>query len=211
MQRRLKKRVVYGLYGVAFCFMIGGLFFIESASNKSDFSSEEEDYQYVSRNIFEDIEIPVIATNDKINRPYTDETVKIAKGYYDYLADEESQKNSIIYYENTYMQSSGVSYGKEEQFDVVSILDGTVTEVTEDTTLGNSITIEHDNGIISIYQSITNISVAKGDQVKQGDIIANSSTSNISSDLGNHLYFELIVNGTTVNPENYYDKSIDEV
>lgn len=211
MQRKLKKQVVYGLYGLAFCFMIGGLFFIESTSNKKDFSSSEEDYQYVSKNIFEDIEIPVIATNDIINRPYTDESVEIVKGYYDYSADEESQKNSIIYYENTYMPSSGVSYGKEEQFDVVSILDGTVTEVTEDTTLGNSITIEHDNGIISIYQSVANISVAKGDQVKQGDIIASSSTSNISSDLGNHLYFELVINGTTVNPENYYEKSIDEV
>ena len=210
MQKRLKKQVVYALYGLAFCFMIGGLFFIESTS-KNDTYQSKDDYQFVSKGILENIDIPVVATTDVIIRPYQNDNVKIVTGYYDITADEESQKNSIIYYENTYIQSSGVAYGSEEQFDILAILDGTVIEVTEDNTLGNTITIEHDNGIISMYQSVTDISVKKGDTVKQGDVIAKSSTSNISSELGNHLYFELAINGSTVNPENYFNKSIDEV
>ena len=90
-------------------------------------------------------------------------------------------------------------------------MDGKVTDVKDDDILGNVVTIEHDNGIISSYQSITDIKVKKGDTVKQGDVIAISSTSNISTDLGNHLYFELIINGTNVDPEDYYDKCIDEI
>ena len=109
------------------------------------------------------------------------------------------------------MQSSGVSYSKGDVFDVLSILDGKVLEVKEDSTLGNIITIEHDNGITSVYQSIGEISVKANDSVVGGQTIAKSSTSNISTELDNHLYFELIIDGVCVNPENYYDKSIDEL
>ena len=38
--------------------------------------------------------------------------------------------------------------------------------------------------------------------------VTSSSTSNISTELNNHLYFELIIDGKCVNPENYYEKLI---
>ena len=47
------------------------------------------------------------------------------------LPDEEQEK-SIIYYEDTYMQNSGVDYGTETEFEVISILEGTVINVKED-------------------------------------------------------------------------------
>lgn len=214
MNRRLKKSVVYILYGIAFLFMLGGLFFIDNVSEKNNFSSKEE-YKYVSKDIInKDSDIPVNVIENKkilINKPYNDESVKIVKNYYSMSDDEEIQQNSIIYYENTYMPSSGVSYGNDNDFDVISILDGKVIEVKEDDILGNVIVIQHDNGIMSSYQSVKDINVKKDDNVKQGDIIAKSSTSNISTDLGNHLYFELMINGLNVDPEDYYGKCIDEI
>ena len=74
---------------------------------------------------------------EPIIRPYTDSDVKIVKNYYNYQGTEDEQKESIIYYEDTYMPSSGVSYGKDEEFDVVAILDGKVTKVSNDDTVGN--------------------------------------------------------------------------
>lgn len=210
MQRKLKKQVVYALYGLAFCFMIAGLFFIESNFKKDNYDSLEN-YDYVTTNVIEDINVPVVATNNIISRPYKEENVNVVLGYYDMLSDEESQKKSIIYYQDTYMQSSGISYSSDKQFDVLSILDGKVTEIKEDNLLGNVITIEHSNGIISSYQGVTDIEVKQGEEVKQGDIIAKSSKLNLLPDVENQLYFELIINGTNVNPDNYYDKSIDEV
>ncbi len=213
MNRRLKKSVVYVLYGLAFIFMLGGLFFIDSS--QKDYSSKDDDYKYVSNKIIDTInEIPVnVTNNDKIviKRPFNDENIKIVKNYYKSSDDEETQKNSIIYYQDTYMPSSGVSYGADNDFDVLAILDGKVIEVKEDDILGNIITIEHDNGIVSVYQSIKDFKVNNGDTVKQGDVIAKSSTSNITTDLGNHLYFELMINGTNVDPEEYYEKCIDEI
>lgn len=213
MNRRLKKSVVYFLYGLAFILMIGGLFFIDKSQD--GFNSSGEDYKYVSKKIIDSVnDIPVNAIDDNkivIGKPYNDDNVKIIQDYYNVSDDEETQKNSIIFYQDTYMPSSGVSYGLDSNFDIISILDGKVTEVREDDILGNVISIEHNNGIISIYQSIKDFKVKSGDVVKQGDIIASSSTSNISADLGNHLYFELIINGINVDPEDYYGKCIDEI
>lgn len=214
MKRRLKKSVVYVLYGFAFVIMLGGLFFIDSSSEKVNLDSSE-DYKYVSKDIIDTVkDIPVnVIENTKvlINKPYNDESVKIVKNYYSVTDDEDTQKNSIIFYENTYLPSSGISYGNDADFDILAILDGKVLEVREDEILGNVITIEHSNGIVSSYQSVADIRVKADDMVKQGDIIAKSSTSNISTDLGNHLYFELMINGSNVDPEDYFGKCIDEI
>ena len=209
MTRRLKRPVVYSLYVIGISMLIGGIVLLETSSKKLD--SKNPDYQYVSKTGITREDIPVVNTKTTIIRPYTDSDVKIVKNYYNYQGTEDEQKESIIYYEDTYMPSSGVSYGKDEEFDVVAILDGKVTKVSNDDTLGNIVTIEHENGIVSTYESIKDITVKEGDTVKQGDKLATSSTANITSDLKNHLYFELSVKEQIVNPEDYFDKSIDEI
>lgn len=208
MRRQLKKSVVYSLYAISFTLLVGGIAVLGFATKRVS----EPEYQYVSKGILDYEEnVKVVNTGKTIARPYTDTDVKIVKSYYDYKGESESQERSLIFYEDTYMQSSGVAYSKGESFDVVSILEGTVKEIKEDTTLGNIITIEHENGITSVYQSVSDITVKSGDKVTSGQVIAKSSTSNISTELENHLYFELIVNGICVDPENYYDKSINEL
>lgn len=210
MRRQLKKSVVYSLYGISFTFLLAGVAILGYAANRA--SEKADDYQYVSKGILDyEEKVPVVNTETKIVRPYLSENVKIVKNFYDYKADSDAQEKSLIYYEGTYIPSSGVSYSGNEAFDIIAIYDGKVKEVKEDPTLGNMITIEHGNGIISVYQSITDIKVNEGDNVLGGQLIAKSATSNISSDLGNHLYFELIVNGVCINPENYYGKSINEL
>lgn len=208
MKRQLKKSVVYGLYAVSFTLLVSGVAILGLATKKV----ANEEYQYVSKGILDYEEnVKVVNTDTTIIRPYTDSEINIVKNYYDYKDEAANQERSLMYYEGTYMQSSGVAYSKGDIFDVVSILDGTVKEIKEDTTLGNVITIEHENGITSVYQSVSDIAIASGDKVTRGQIIAKSATSNISADLENHLYFELIINGACVNPENYYDKSVNEL
>ena len=208
MKRQLKKSVVYSLYGISFALLLSGVVLLGMATKEV----AEPVYDYVSKSIFDyEEQIKVVNTGEKILRPYSDNSVKIVKDYYDYSADAAKQESALIYYENTYIQSSGVAYSNGSAFDVFAILEGTVKEVNEDTTLGNTITIEHNNGIISIYQSVSNITVKEGDKINAGFVIATSGTSNISAELNNHLYFELIIDGVCVNPENYYDKLISEL
>jgi stage II sporulation protein Q len=208
MKRQLKQSVVYGLYALSFILLISGIAILGFAVRRKG----NDDFQYVSKGILDyEEKVPVVNTDIKILRPYTDKDVKLVKSFYDYKSDASEQEKSLIYFEGTYIQSSGVAYSNGEVFDVVAIYDGKVKEIKEDITLGNVIIIEHENGVISVYQSVSDIAVKQGDNVVAGELIAKSSTSNISTDLGNHLYFELIIDGVCVNPENYYDKLINEL
>ena len=206
-KRKLKKPVAYALYGLVFVAVFGAIFSIESATTPK---LQEPDMEYVSKTIIEDYE-PVVAINNVIKRPYNDETVRIIKDYYDYKDEAVEQENSIIYYEDTYLQSSGVSYGNGDSFDVVSILDGTVSSVTENELLGNIVEIDHGNGIIGYYQSLSQLNVKKGDTVIQGQLLGKSGFSNIAKDLNDHLNFELSIKGKLVNPEDYYDRNISDL
>lgn len=214
-RRKLKSFVIYGMYALSIVMLLGGVFFIESFIDNEVFKDDKvEELEYVNDdNNDESItqDIPVVSTEVRIARPYLNGNVKILKSYYDYKADQSSQEKSIIYYGNTYMQNSGVDYGANEVFDVVSILDGTVMEVLEDDIMGKTIKIKHNNDLISVYQSMGDINVNVDTQVIQGMIIGKSGENNINSDLGNHLHFELYHKGEVVNPEDYYDKLIGEL
>ena len=77
-------------------------------------SNDDVNTEYVDDDIVEDEQyIPVINTKIEIIKPFINDKVTIAKSYYDYKAEADSQKNSIIYYENIYMQNSGVDYKLE--------------------------------------------------------------------------------------------------
>ena len=204
---RLKRPVVYAIYGVSFLFLLGFLYLISPTTTTLDI---EENINYVSKSILEDVQ-PVVSVDQTMIKPYTDENVSLLKNFYDYDSEEDTQKNAIIYYENTYMQSSGVAYGGVENFDIVAVLDGTVTSIKEDELLGTIVEIQHENNTYSLYQSISNVKVKENDVVTQGTIIGTSGISNLQKDLGSHLYFEIIKENTPLNPENCYGKSINEI
>lgn len=207
-QRRLKKSVIPFMYVGVIALVLGCAYLIEGFVNQEGFKDDDH-YGYVSKTIFDNTE-PVVNTDVVVMRPYTDPEIKVLKDYYDYKADTSKQENSLIYYESTYLQNSGISFGGKDNFDVTAILDGTVTSVKEDKILGNIVEIKHDKNLISIYQSLSAVNVKNGDVMKQGQVIGKSGTSNVEKDLGNHLHFELIDNGQTVNPNDYFDKKITE-
>ena len=209
-ERKLKKSVVYSLYALSAIAFFGGIYLLEGVFSNKSLNKEKDDFDYVSNTIFES-EVPVVSTSATIIRPYKDENIKIVKDFYDYEGEEKKQQEAIIYYEGTYMPNTGVSYGSENVFDVVSILDGEVISVKEDQLLGKIVEIRHSNDIISIYQSLSDVTVKEKDTVTQGQVIGKSGNANISKELNNHLYFELIVSGQTVNPEAYFDKALNEI
>ena len=216
-RRKLKRFVVPMMYGVSIAMLVGSVYVVERLINNAVFQGEEvdivEEVILNSDDYLEEIinDIPVVSTDVVIVRPYTNGNVKIVKNYYDYKAEADQQEDSIVYYGNTYMQNSGVDYGMKDEFEVVSILDGIVVEVVDDDIMGKTVKIKHSNDLISVYQSLGSVDVKIDDNVTQAMIIGKSGDSNISSELGNHLHFELYYQGRVVNPENYYDKLLGEL
>lgn len=222
-KRKLKPFAVSMIYVISAVMLVLSMYFIQGIIENTVLKDKESTTEQTGI-IIEDIitdkdnevntnteDIPVVNTDSQIIKPYMDESIKIAKNYYDYQSDNTTQENSIIYYENTYMQNSGVDYAGSSEFDVVSILDGTVVSVSEDDILGTTIQIKHSNDLVSVYQSMGTVNVKENDVVTQGTIIGKSGESNISKDLGNHLHFELYRAGSVVNPEEYYGKLLGEL
>lgn len=205
-ERRLKKWVVYSIYGLALTLVLTTIYFVE----KSIFTSNKYDVKYVDETIF-DNDVPVIKMETEIIRPYSNDSISIIKDYYDYGDDETNQNNSIIYHENTYLQNSGIDYSNGEAFDALAILKGTVISVNETDLSGYIVQIRHDNDLISIYQSLESVTVKENDIVKQGDIIGKTGSSNIDPDLGNHLHFEIVYHGSNVDPELYFNKKLSDL
>ena len=210
--KRIKPLVIPMIYGVCVIAFLFCMYFAGKLSNNFLFKDKNVT-NYVDGEIVSeyDNDIPVVSTSSIIVRPYLDSNVSIYKTFYDYQDEISNQENSIILYDGTYMQNSGVDYTSDNSFDVISILDGTVINVYENEILGTSIEIRHNNDLISVYQSLSDVTVKEGDNVIQGQILAKSGLSNINRELNNHLHFELYYKGTIVNPEEYYNKSVDEL
>lgn len=206
---KLKKPVIYGMcFGIG-TLLLGGLWYAD-ISQKS-LKNNEDDLIYVSK-LFDDGIQSVVSTQNTIIKPYNNTSVKALNNFYDYKADEKTQQNSIINYETTYIQNSGIAYGGiNDTFDVISVLPGTVASVKEDKLVGKIVTVEHDSNIVTIYKSLSEVTVKEGDVVAQGTIIGKAGESNLEKDLGNHVLFEITINGKYVNPDNCYNKKIEQL
>lgn len=205
----MKKKLVLKPFVIPTLYTIFALVVIVSLFLSIEVIDEKENPNYVNGSILDEY-VPVINLEETIRKPFTDESVVISNNYYDYQSTEEEQKNSILYHENTYIQNTGINYKSDKAFDVISILNGEVIEVKEKELLGKSVTIRHDNELISVYQSLGEISVKKGDKVSTGQVIAKSGSCSLITDSENNLHFELYINGTIADPENYYNKKLSE-
>lgn len=66
---------------------------------------------------------------------------------------------------------------------------------------GNYIIINHGNGVTTRYAHCSNLYVSTGETVTKGQVIAAVGSTGAST--GNHLHFEVRINGESQNPMNY--------
>ena len=125
--------------------------------------------------------------------------------------DEDNKDIGIIYFNNTYIQSSGILYSSEDEYNVVSILDGDIIEVKKDDLLGNIVEVKHTDNLISSYQGLSTVYVKKGDHINQSTIIGKAGDISLDKKYKNALLFELIKDGHYINPDKYFDKTVREI
>ena len=104
-----------------------------------------------------------------------------------------------------YYGHNGVDIGGASGTPIYAYMGGTVTFSGWDTTgYGNCIKISHGNGLVTIYAHCSALYVSAGQQVSAGQTIAGIGMTGWAT--GNHLHFEVRVNGVPVNPWTYLNQ-----
>ena len=147
------------------------------------------------------------------------------RAIYQTLGDEEFQPTSlpsILPVENFKLAQTGASMGmkinpfyktlrRHGGFDIIaavgtevmSTADGVVAKIDKASKgMGNSVTIDHRNGIQTFYGHLSEIYVHQGQNLKQGEVIARVGMSGTTFSGG--LHYEVIRQGRSVEPVNYF-------
>ena len=207
MARRLKKYVIPTTLGLT-----GTTLLISASLMLLTKKPVDTNYRYTVSEIKEQV-YPVIneVEDKKPMKPFLEESVSKEKDYYRKDDDVNTQNNSLMYYENTYMPSTGILYSSNEGFDVVASVDGKVNKVGEDNILGNYVVIEHANGYKTTYYSLSEIAVKEGDGLIKGDVIGISGSNKLEGSSNKYnILFETYHDGYLMDPEDFYNISFNE-
>lgn len=208
-KRKVKRFVVPIVYTLTFL-AVGISILLMGKTINNLFTKEDSNY-FVTGALFDNTLNVMDNTSSVISKPYLDETVRIIKSYYNNNSTKEEQQNSLIYYENTYIQNTGIFYTSDQEFNVISVLDGVVKDIKTDDLMGKTIIIEHKDNLLTMYYSLEEVNVSKGEEIKQNDIIGTSGSNKILKDSKYNLLFEVNYNNTFINPEEFYKMNIKDL
>lgn len=98
-----------------------------------------------------------------------------------------------------YYGHNGVDIGGASGTPIYAYMGGTVIFSGWDSTgYGNCVKINHGNGVVTIYAHCSSLGVTAGQVVNAGDYLGGIGMTGWAT--GNHLHFEVRVNGVPINP-----------
>ena len=150
----------------------------------------------------------------KFQLPIKDKYV-ISREFYDWTADPTELTNAVINKGSQWYESQGISFRREDNkvFDVYNVFPGEVISVSGNTESfeGFTISIKHDNDLVSTYSSLSSVNVAVGDILEESVKIGVSGTTVNDIDAGIHVHLTLKQNDEYINPKNAIGKEISEL
>ncbi len=96
---------------------------------------------------------------------------------------------------------SGVDLAAPGGSNILAAESGTVKFAGWNGGYGNCLIIDHGGGITTLYGHASKLCVSKGAYVTKGSVVAKVGTTGNST--GNHLHFEVLINGKTTDPMAY--------
>ena len=97
---------------------------------------------------------------------------------------------------------TGTDIGAQYGAQVISAASGTVRFAAWNGGYGNCVIVDHGGGYSTLYAHMSSISVSVGQSLSAGAQVGKVGSTGNST--GPHLHFEIMVNGTAVNPMQYF-------
>lgn len=139
----------------------------------------------------ETIRVASVTSRSGINRKSNSGTLPIVS--YSYISS---------YYRSASRPShTGVDFAATKGTSILAYKSGTVTRASWNGSYGMCIEIQHSNGEKTRYAHCSGYNVSVGQTVSQGQVIGYVGSTGNST--GPHLHFEIMINGSFVNPLNY--------
>ena len=208
-KRSFHYKKVLGI-SLALALFLGGIGIVQNILDERTKSFEDETVVKVDENKTQETKKEEKKV-ETLKSPVKD-GIGIVRYYYDKDDDSSKQEQSLILFEDVYRPNQGVDYAnKNEVFDVMAAISGTVTKKTNDPVLGWVVTITNSDNISTTYESLSKVSVELNQEVKQGDIIGKSGENVYEADLKNHLHFILQKDDQLYNPEKFIGQTLDMI
>ncbi len=102
-----------------------------------------------------------------------------------------------------YKRHTGTDIGASYGAAIVAANSGTVTLAGWNSGYGNCVIIDHGGGKATLYAHMSSYSVSKGQSVQKGQQIGCVGSTGNST--GPHLHFEVLINGSAVDPMQYFN------
>lgn len=206
-KRKLKRFVIPTAYVFAVTVLFLGIMYVGSTIKDSYVGN----YSFVTSLFTDNISPVVNVEEEKVSKPFNSENVTISKYFYNKDADDTNKESSIIYYENTYMQNTGVLYSSDEQFEVLAALPGTVTNIKDDDILGKVVYVEYNTKVTVVYYSLESTELKIGDQIEQDSVIGKSGSNKLENEKKYSLLIETYIDGNLINPLDFYEMNITDL
>ncbi len=97
----------------------------------------------------------------------------------------------------------GYDLASTRQSSVPAANGGTVVFAGPLTIYGNTVVVDHGLGLQTLYAHLGSVGVKVGDAVERGQELGRTGTSGLA--VGDHLHFEVLVNGVSVTPLEWWD------
>ncbi|MBP9581443.1 MAG: M23 family metallopeptidase [Ignavibacterium sp.] len=149
---------------------------------------------------FEKIQYDEITSKLKMNKNLFESIPAIVPADGNYSSESYGMRMHPILH--VYKMHTGIDIITDVGTSVKATGKGKVIFVGPRSGYGLAIEIDHGFGYQTIYAHLSSINVKEGSMVKRNQVIAKSGNSGLSS--GPHLHYEVLHNGQTLNPSEFF-------
>ena len=208
----MKNRWFYpALYLVVVAVIVSAVLWTQKDGGTSSADKHKKDDNQFALDHNKDDLVSVNGRKEVFKWPVADKNAtEVVMPFYDVNASPEEQQKALVTYDNTTTQNTGICIVAKDgkTFDVQASMSGKVVKAERDPVLGNVVVLQHDNGVQTMYASLDEMKVEKGEQISQGQVLGIAGQDLYNKEAGIHVHFEIRKNDKFVNPTSYFQKGI---